>query len=111
MVILIKHLVCIIEICLSKYRLLSTSIAFLKQNLLNARPSTRGSKCQNAETPCAGSNRVSSHTFSTWVLTARSAFVVRSASGYRGDLRFWGGSAAVVFPGDRRPWAQQNRMS
>ena len=83
------------EIFRSKYRFLSTSIAVLKQKLLKMRPSTRGSKFQNAEPPCAGSNRVSSNTFLTGVLTTRSAFMVRSASGYRGDLRFFGGSAAV----------------
>ena len=35
-------------------------------------PSTRGSKFQNAEPPCAGSNRVSSNTFLTGRLPARS---------------------------------------
>jgi hypothetical protein len=83
------------EILRSKYCFLSTSIAFFKQRLLKVRPGTRGSKCQNAEPPCAGSNRVSAHTFLTGVLTARSAFVVRPASGYRRDLRFLGGPAAV----------------
>ena len=62
---------------------LRTSSALQKQKLLMMRPSTRGSKRQNAEPPCAGSNRVPSHTFLTGVLTARSAFMVRSASGYR----------------------------
>ena len=94
------------EIFRSKYRLLSTSIACFKQNLLKARPSTRGSKFQNADSPCAGSNRVSSNTFLQGVLTTRSAFMVRSASGYRGELRFFSGSAAVVFPGGRRQGPQ-----
>ena len=56
------------EIFRSKYRFLSTSIAVLKQKLLKMRPSTRGSKFQNAEPPCAGSNRVSSNAFFTGAL-------------------------------------------
>ena len=56
-------------------------------------PSTRGNKRQNAEPPCAGSNQVSSHTFLTGVLTARSAFVVRPASGYRGN---WNRPAEII---------------
>ena len=85
------------EIFRSKCRFLNTPSAFLKQKLVKVRPSTRGSKCQEAGPPCAGSNRVSSNTFLTGALPARSASMVRSASGYRGDLRFLRGSAAVVF--------------
>ena len=72
----------------------SSSIAFWKRKPWKARPSSRGCKCKNAESPFARSKRVSPTPFLMAVLTTRSAFVVRSASGYRGGLRFWGGSAA-----------------
>ena len=87
------------EILRSKYSFLSTPIAFFKQKLWKVNPSTRGSKCQNAEPPCAGSNRVSSNTLLQGVLTTRPAFMVRSASGYRGHLRFLGGCVLRVIVG------------
>ena len=69
-------------------------VPFWERKPLKARPSSRGRKCKNAESPFTRSNRISSKPFLMAVLTTRSAFVVRSALGYRRDFRFGGGSAA-----------------
>ena len=69
-------------------------VPFWERKPLKARPSSRGRKCKNAESPFTRSNRISSKPFLMAVLPTMRAFVVRSALGYRGDLRFGGGSAA-----------------